>query len=144
VVALRQASKVRRDDARHRTLSESAVAAARLPASDPEIATLRRRYGPMTRDALRRGLAALDPQERTVLKLHFVDDLNLEAIAAVLGLSRATVGRRMLAARERVLAEAVRILGAELHATPTEVKSLFGLLRAELEITLGGVVAEAP
>jgi RNA polymerase sigma-70 factor (ECF subfamily) len=69
-----------------------------------------------------------------------VDGLNLERIGVALGLSRATVGRRMIAARERLLAETLRLLGDRIQATPSEVKSLLGVLRSKIEVSLGALL----
>jgi RNA polymerase sigma-70 factor, ECF subfamily len=103
VAAVRVASRRRRGEARRDALARAAAPEAGIAAVDPELATIRRRYGPLSAEALRGAFACLTAEERTVLRLHFVDGLNLEQTGAVLGLSRATVGRRLIAARERLL-----------------------------------------
>jgi DNA-directed RNA polymerase specialized sigma24 family protein len=44
-------------------------------------------------------IAALDAEERTLLRLHYLDGLNIERIAVVFNVSRATIGRRVIAVR---------------------------------------------
>ena len=142
VAAMRAASKVRRGEARRARVAMNAAAAAGLPAVDPELSAIRRRYGDASNDAFRDAFGRLTSEERTLLRLRFVDGLNIERIGVVLGLSRATVGRRMIAARERLLEEAMRALGERIQATPTEVRSLLGFLRSQLEISFGHAVGD--
>lgn len=140
VAALRVASKLRRGERRRDALARAAAPADGIAAVDPELATIRRRYGPLSAEALRGAFACLTAEERMVLRLHFVDGLNLEQTGVVLGASRATVGRRLIAARERLLEETLRLLCERLHATPPEVRSLLGFLRSQLEVSFGALV----
>jgi RNA polymerase sigma-70 factor (ECF subfamily) len=140
VAGTRRASNTRRTDARAaRRATEDAPIG--LSAVDPELMAVRRRYGPAFNAAIREGFAALSAEERNVLRLYFVDGLNIERIGVALGLSRATVGRRMIAARTRVLDTTLRVLGERLGATTTEVESILGVVRSTLELSLGGLIA---
>ena len=78
---------------------------------------------------------ALTEEERNVLRLHFHDGLNLEAVARVLGISRATAGRRIISGRTRVLEETLRLLGERIAATPTELVSILGIVRSKLDVS---------
>ena len=98
------------------------------------------RYGPEFRAALHGAFEALPAEEHGVLRLHFEQGLSLEAVARLLGLSRATVGRRMLAGRQRILAEVLRTLGEKLSATPAELLSLLGVVRSKLDLSLGSLL----
>jgi RNA polymerase sigma-70 factor (ECF subfamily) len=142
VAAVRLATRSRRDETTRAMAARNAAAAAGLPSVDPELATIQRRYGEVSRRAFHEAFACLNAEERSVLRLHFVDGLNIERIGAVLGLSRATVGRRMIAARKRLLQETLRLLGERLEATPTEVRSLLGVLRSHLEVSFGALLGE--
>jgi RNA polymerase sigma-70 factor (ECF subfamily) len=141
VAGVRLASKLRRAEANRATVARDAAAEG-VPADDPEFATIRRRYGAVSSDALREAFGCLSAEERSVLRLHFVDGLNLDRIGVALGLSRATVGRRMIAARERLLGETLRLLGERLEATPTEVQSLLGFLRSQIEVSFGALIGD--
>jgi len=143
VAAVRAASNLRRDDARRAAREAEAGAPAALTAVDPELALIKRRYGEAFRTALRDAFAALSEEERNVLRLHFVDGLNLEGIAQVLGLSRATVGRRMLSGRTRALEETLRLLGERIEASPTELVSILGVVRSKLDLSFGALVPPA-
>ncbi len=139
VAATRTAQNLRRDEATRAAVHE-AVPPASLPAIDPELSVIQRRYGNTFSSAFRDAFDALTPEERSVMRLFFVDGLNLDRIGDALGLSRATVGRRMIRARERLLEETLRLLGDRLRATPTELESLLAVVRSKLEISLAALL----
>jgi len=137
IVALRLASNARRDAGARPTLEGLPVP---LPPTI-EDATVRARYGAAFNDAFRRAFAALDSEERLVLRLHYADGLNLDAVADALDFSRATAGRRVLAARKKVRDETLRVLGEELKVTREELESLLVALGSHLEVSLGALVS---
>jgi RNA polymerase sigma-70 factor (ECF subfamily) len=115
-------------------------AADRLPDIDPELAVIRRRYGDTFRVALEDAFRSLDPDQRNVLRLHFVEGLSLDRIAPILQVSRATVGRRVLEAKASLLRAVVELLGERLQATPSEVESLLAVVRSGLYASLTGLL----
>lgn len=142
VAAIRAASNARRDEARRADVADAASPAL-MTVIDPELALIKRRYGAAFQDALRDAFASLDEEERNVLRLHFLDGLNLDAIARALGMSRATAGRRMISGRARVLEETLRLLGERLPASPAELQSLLDIVRSKLDLSLGALVRTA-
>jgi RNA polymerase sigma-70 factor (ECF subfamily) len=144
VAATRLALNLRRDEAARTAVSAAAAPPSPLPLLDPEIAMIQRRYGEAFNLAFHDAFGSLTAEQRSVLRLHFVDGLNLERIAIALGLSRATIGRRMIGARERLLDEVLRRLGERLHATPTELASLLAVVRSKLDVSLGALVGKEP
>jgi RNA polymerase sigma-70 factor (ECF subfamily) len=140
VAAVRAASNARRDATRRAQLLAADGSLQTLPVIDPALALVKRRYGEQFSGALRDAFAALDEEARNVLRLHFSDGLNLDAIAKVLGISRATAGRRMLAARERVRDETLRLLGERIAVGPEELESLLAVVRSTLDVSLGALM----
>jgi RNA polymerase sigma-70 factor (ECF subfamily) len=144
VAATRAAKDLRRDEAtRAAATGRDAGPPASIPSVDPELAVIQRRYGDAFNRAFRDAFASLTAEERSVLRLHFVDGLNIDRIGGALGLSRATVGRRMIGARARLHAETLRLLGASLRATPAELESLLAVVRSKLDVSLGGLLGPA-
>jgi RNA polymerase sigma-70 factor (ECF subfamily) len=136
VVTLRVTSNLRRQDRHHAEL-DTAIAGA---GSDPELDLVRRRYGQEFQTALRDALAALGPEERTLLRLHYLDGLNIDRIAVIFQVSRATVGRRMLALRERLVADTERLLRERLGTTAGELESILRVIRSDLAMSLSVVL----
>jgi RNA polymerase sigma-70 factor, ECF subfamily len=139
VVTLRVASDVRRQGRPNVELDEA------LPADaiDPTLGVIRRRYRDDFRNALRDALQALRPEDRSVLRLFYQEGLNLERIAAVLHVSRATIGRRMITLRERLVKDTHRLLRTRLRATSAELESLLRCLRSDLAMSLSVLFRES-
>jgi RNA polymerase sigma-70 factor, ECF subfamily len=60
------------------------------------------------RDAIRRAFRRLDPDKRTILVLHYVDERPVTEIAQLLGIAEGTAKSRLFAARKR-LARALEV-----------------------------------
>jgi RNA polymerase sigma-70 factor (ECF subfamily) len=101
VVTVRRAlaSRRKRTEALSDGDAEPAGAAAEASPVDPEIDLLKRRHAGALNAALRAALSALGAEQRDLLRKHFLDGATLPELAAMLGVSRATVGRRLVAAR---------------------------------------------
>jgi RNA polymerase sigma-70 factor (ECF subfamily) len=138
VVTVRVASNLRAKDKPHAELDDSVHVAG----LDPELAIIRRRYGDTFRSALRDALEGLAPEDRSLLRLYYLDGLNIEKLAGVFRTSRATVGRRLVAVRERLLMDTQRLLRDRLHATPNELASLLRLVRDDLGVSLSRILRE--
>ncbi len=93
---------------------------------------MRRRYGEAFRTAFHDAFAKLSIEQRNVLALHFVDGLNLERIARILRVSRATAGRRVLDAKSGLLDAFLALLRERLKASPEEIESLLRVVQSTL------------
>jgi RNA polymerase sigma-70 factor (ECF subfamily) len=143
VAAIRTAKDLHREEATRAAVARDAGPPATIPSVDPELAAIQRRYGDDFNRAFRGAFASLTAEERSVLRFYFVDGLNIDRIGGALGLSRATVGRRMVTARSRLRAETLRLLAESLRATPTELESLLSVVRSKLEVSLGALLGPA-
>jgi RNA polymerase sigma-70 factor (ECF subfamily) len=118
------------------------------PAGDEELAErvgegdgtdlryLKRRYGAAFQEALNAAFSALDAEETNLLKLQFVDGLRTSEIAALFGVDRSTVKRRLADCRDRILEQTKQRLQAKLGLSPAEFESLAGLVQSELKVSL--------
>jgi RNA polymerase sigma-70 factor (ECF subfamily) len=139
VLAARMLTDVRRK--RTERVADESGDAAITDDSDPEMTIIKRRYWPVFIDALREALTAVDLEQRELLRLHFVAGHTLEELARSRGLGRATIVRRLAAARGAVLTHARRIVQHRLAIRPNELDSLFRLVRSQLRVSLSGSFA---
>ena len=86
----------------------------------------------------------LPTRERTLLRLHFVDGLKLDAMAAIYSVHRATVARWLVAIRRMLFAQTREVLGATHPLESGALRSLYRLLEAELQVTLSSLLLSAP
>ncbi|MGO9829750.1 MAG: sigma factor-like helix-turn-helix DNA-binding protein, partial [Myxococcaceae bacterium] len=99
------------------------------------------RYGPDFGAALKEAMRALSAQERSLLKLHFIDGLSFNQIGAVYQVNKSTISRRLSHARERLLATTRALLEQRFHLGAPELESLLRLLGPELALSLTSVLA---
>jgi RNA polymerase sigma-70 factor, ECF subfamily len=110
---------------------------------DPELGATKSRMRASFQAALDEGLAGLSARAKTVLRLHYVDGLNIDAIAAVYHVHRATVARWLVAIRSAVLVNLREKLSLTVRPTSSDFRSLAAALRDELHISMDRVLATA-
>src|SRR6185436_3937910 len=103
------------------------------PTADRTLELLRGKYATDFGTALREAFASLEPGERDVLRMHFLEGLSLNQIAAMYQVNKSTISRRMAKAREALL-ERTRAL------PPTELDSLLEQLGPRLDLSLTSVL----
>jgi RNA polymerase sigma-70 factor (ECF subfamily) len=103
---------------------------------DAEVKLLRARYLGDFQAALDEALGRLTPKDRTLLRHHIVDAMNVDQLAAIHSVHRVTMWRWLSAARARVLDEVRRILGQRLHLPADELTSLMRGLRSQLRVSV--------
>jgi RNA polymerase sigma-70 factor (ECF subfamily) len=118
------------------TIADEALLRAASSSNDPELDLIRARYAAEFKAALEGALRSLPSKERTTLRLHFVDGLNIDQIGTIFRVHRATVARWIARSREQLLEEVRRVLTTELRLTPTEFQSLMGDVESRLHLSL--------
>src|SRR5262249_14675306 len=118
IVAARVAGRMRRKRTDLPVFDGDSPMLVQSPAADPELAYLKARHRGELEEAFRTTLAALDARERTILRFHFIDGMNAEAIAAVYKVSKRTAERWLAQTRERILGETRRLLAERLDMQP--------------------------
>ena len=99
---------------------------------DPEVVLLKRDGTAAFRKAFDDVIASLPDDERSVLKLHYLDGLTLDEVARAFRTSRATAARLVLQARERIATRFERRL-RELHGkNAPNMESLLALVESQL------------
>jgi RNA polymerase sigma-70 factor (ECF subfamily) len=140
VLLVREAASERRRAREHDPIDEEAQRA--LVDQSPEQLLARARYQGAFDDALRGAFAALSAEERALFRFQFGKGLTLDQIAKVLGLSRATVARRIADARGRLWRALTDALRSRLQLSQPEVDALLVEWRSKLEVSLSGLLKE--
>jgi RNA polymerase sigma-70 factor (ECF subfamily) len=141
VVALRVHHNLRRQHRDHAPLEDEGPPAP-LAEGSPELALLRAHGDAAVNQALRDTFSTLSPRDRSLLRLHFLDGLNVDRLGLVFGVHRATAARWLAAAREQLTAGALARLRERLAVSEAELASLMGLLRSRLTVSLRGLLRE--
>jgi RNA polymerase sigma-70 factor (ECF subfamily) len=139
VAAVRTALNLKRGKAAETGSDESEIVSV---SPDPEIDYLKTRYGAELKDALETTLLSLSPDERNVLRMHYIDGLNIDEIGATYHVHRSTVARWLAAAREKILEETKRLLSKNLRIDKEEVESMIFLVQSRLEVSIHRFLAK--
>jgi len=108
----------------------------RSAAPDPEMDFLKSKYKEEFREAFQTTLTELSSDERAVLKMHYIDGLNIDQIGTAYRVHRATVARWLAPSREKIMEETKKRLEERLKMQSAEVDSLIGLVRSQLDVSI--------
>jgi len=103
---------------------------------DPELDYIRARYRGVFEAALRQAFLDCSPEERTLLRLLYLDRLPVGSIGTLYGVAISTMSRRLAALRDGLRERTRRALDAELGSSPGELSSLVRLLDSRMEMSL--------
>ncbi|UJR83356.1 sigma-70 family RNA polymerase sigma factor [Sandaracinus amylolyticus] len=134
VTAVRIALDLVRDE---RRADHDETAALELPAErDPELAFLAQAYRSAFREAFASAVQELEPRERNLLRLHFLDRVTLERLATMYAVHRATIVRQLAAARAKLAERTEAALRARLQIRPDELASVMDLIRSRMDASV--------
>jgi RNA polymerase sigma-70 factor (ECF subfamily) len=136
VVATRMALEVHRSEARHTPFDGAIADRVLSEEADPEIGYLKSKYLADFHSAFDEALAVLPRDERLLLRLAYVERVEMAALAKANRWHLATAYRRVAAARDRLFAETCRILRERLQLHPAELQSLIVLVRSQLQASI--------
>jgi RNA polymerase sigma-70 factor (ECF subfamily) len=104
--------------------------------SDPELAYVKEHARGLFADAFKRVLDGLDSNERTILRLHYIDGLTMDQLARLYKTPRSTIARRVAEARQEILVATETYLRQEGRLTPSAVASVIRQAATSLEVTI--------
>jgi RNA polymerase sigma-70 factor (ECF subfamily) len=136
VAALRTALNARRGEARALARTSKEVLPLARPA-DPELEFLKTRYAAEVQSAFETTLAGLPKVLRTVLQMHYLDDLTIDEIGAVLDVHRSTAARWIREARAALMKQTKRLLRSRLRSSPSEVESILRIVWSRIDLSFG-------
>lgn len=144
VAALRTALSLRRTTQAERAEPEEDISPSLPLRPDPEMDYIKDRYKKEFRDAFHQAFAGLSTEKRNVLRLHYVDGLNIDRIGAMFRVHRSTVARWLSSSCAQILDETRRLLRERLRLSATEFDSLAGAVRSQLDLSILTYLKEAP
>jgi RNA polymerase sigma-70 factor, ECF subfamily len=130
------------DSARKRSGNETPVSNERVldglfaGSSDPEIELLKRHSRAALAAAFADALAALSPEDRTILRQHLADQLTIDQIGVAHGTHRATAARWVVRAKEELIQGTRRRLGERLGLGRAELESVMRLIESQLHVSV--------
>lgn len=139
VVAAREASKTRDEDRAHVHVDDDTLFDLLAPPGDPVVSAVKREAAVAVKAAFVGALAELDRRDRTLLRLHLLDGLSIDAIAPMFTVHRATVARWIAAAKQLVLDRTRRTLMRDLRLDAAEVDSMIQLVQSRIELDDGAL-----
>jgi RNA polymerase sigma-70 factor (ECF subfamily) len=105
-------------------------------AEDVELQHARREYQVEFKRAFEEALASLTPEERNLIRQHFIDGLSTPQLAALHGAHRVTLFRRLKQACETLVERTRKLLLERLPMSEGELASLNRLIRSQLDVSL--------
>ena len=131
-VAINEALALRRARRRDHALDDNALLIA--VESDPLLAITKHAYRQEFTEAFSAGLAALNPHDRTLLRMCFVDAIGTERLAALYAVHRATMFRWLRDARSCLIQHLRTEMVARTGIDHDEVDSLIRAVGSSLDI----------
>jgi RNA polymerase sigma-70 factor (ECF subfamily) len=137
VMATREAISLARRQQRERPAGDAALGdRAAAEGWDAGVELGRAEYRAAFREAFAAAVAALEPRERNLLRLHLLGGATLEHLASIYDVHRATVVRWLAAAREKVLDATRRGLKERLALRSDELDSMMASAQSRLDVSV--------
>lgn len=140
--AVREALAINRDS--DRNVGEvDVVMAAQIPWVDHEIALFKQIYREPVSRAFATACAGLDAEDRALLRLHYVDGVTTAKLATMFRISRATLIRRLAAARELLVERVKAALQLASGVADRDFDSVLRLVKSQIDLRLSVVLRSA-
>lgn len=141
VAAVRAALSLRRKRVDEPHTGEQMLERVAQGGADLEIVHLRARYAADFEAAFHDTIRALQPRDRNLLHLHFIDGLTTDQIGLTYGVHGATTARWIGKARQTLFEGTKALLSDRLNLSAAEFQSLMGLLLSQLDISIRHLLA---
>jgi RNA polymerase sigma-70 factor (ECF subfamily) len=133
VLAVRLALNLVRGAAERLAVDDGSRALGALPAGDdPELEYAKTRHAGEFREALVEALGALPAAQRSLLQLHYGNQLSTPRLGALFGVNHSTIVRRLAAAREALVSAARNRLRDRLRLDGADLDSMMRFVRSRI------------
>lgn len=136
VVAIRTVISILRSKNKEVVVGDDVMAGMQDAKDDPELAALKGRYREEFRAAVEDAIGALEARERTLLRLQYLDGLNIDEIGAMYGVHRATAARWLAKIRETLRDRIRELLVQRLEISGSDVDSIARLVQSQLDLSI--------
>jgi len=138
IVATRIAYDVCRSQAGTNAESADDIAATFARAEiDPALGAFRQSYAQLIRECIDKAIEGLTTEEKTLLRLRYVENQGIDGLAVVFRAHRATLARRLHNLREKILDDLHANLAIRLpRISKSEAKSLWRMVRSQIHLSL--------
>jgi RNA polymerase sigma-70 factor (ECF subfamily) len=109
---------------------------------DPELAFVKAQAQHLFREAFLRALDSLPVQERSLLRLHYVEGLTMDQLSRMYKTPRSTIARRVNEVRQAILEATEQLLRDGHRLSTSEVQSLIHGAASHLQLTLSKFLKE--
>jgi RNA polymerase sigma-70 factor, ECF subfamily len=106
----------------------------------PETELARARVRPLLEEAVEKAIVSLADRDKAILRFHYVEGLNVDAIGAIYRVHRATVARWLADIRQRLLRAVQDRLAVNVRMSASEFRSLVGAVQEELRLSIGRIL----
>jgi RNA polymerase sigma-70 factor (ECF subfamily) len=128
---------VRSADARNDLpIADELVAMLPDSGADPELELLKRQNLAHFKHAFAEAVAALDSSDRVVLRQHLVEHLSIDQIGALYHMHRATAARRVVKAKDALLAATRAAMAQRMGLGPDDLASVLALIASRMEASV--------
>lgn len=108
---------------------------------DPELGLLRAQYRDAFRTAFRAAFESLSTKDRNVLRLHLLDGLSVDRIAALYGVHRASAFRWLEQVRDRLDLATRRQLAGDGRMCVSEIDQVLMAMQSQLAVSFRSLLA---
>ena len=135
VMAVRAAISMTRSASRQHADPEETLLSMPSMELDPELQSVRQELRLHFKEAFEQAAAQLEPRQRNLLRLHLLDGVTLEQLAANYSVHRATITRWLAQARQSLLKNTRKNLQAKVTGSAEEFDSLASLIESRIDMS---------
>lgn len=135
IIAVREAISEKRRS-RHQLDSDPELLDVEASVTSPELGLVKQQFRVEFERAFREAMTGLNPEQRNLLRHHYLHGLSFDEIGRIYSLHRSSVARRISKARKTLLAETRRTLAARLATDRAEFEQLLELIASRIDLSI--------
>jgi RNA polymerase sigma-70 factor (ECF subfamily) len=110
-----------------------AIAASEI---DPDLRAIKESYRQLVNEAFESAFELLERRDRTVLRQHYLHQLDIDRLGRMYGVHRTTAFRWIASARTAVFASARDYVSSRIHASSDEAAEILRVLESQVDVNI--------